>query len=116
MSTNYAVSRKKPSTHRRLTRKIKQRSKAAWNQYLHLLERVYDIDPTTQIEHTPEHMLMVRAYMGFLPILRMFPKIIYAPLPEDLFDFYTEKQIWALLKVCYDAMDDVFKDKIVITD
>jgi len=81
-----------------------------------MLERVYDIDPTTQIEHTPEHMLMVRAYMGFLPILRMFPKIVYAPLPEDLFDFYTEKQIWALLKVCYDAMDDVFKDKIVITD
>jgi len=116
MPSKYAVSRKTHSPSKRHTRKIKQQSKAAWNQYLQMLEDVYDIDPTTQIEHTPNHMLMVRAYIGFLPILRMFPKIVYAPLPEDLFDFYTEKQIWALLKICYDAMDEVFKDKIVITD
>jgi hypothetical protein len=115
MPSKYAVSRKvKSISVGRHTRK--NQPNRQWNRFLNILKVTLDIDPKTQVEHTFENMMLVRGYIGFLPMLRMFPSYIFAPCPEDLFDFYTKQQVYSLLQICYDVCDHLFKDKYVIVD
>jgi len=59
-----------------------------------------------QLGPTAENAELLATYIIFLPFIRMFPKLIFAPAPQYLFDIYSKEQIINM----FDILSNLIKD------